>query len=91
MFVLRAVEFVHLPKVRAMERKKEGGSGKGSERESQGGEEGGETGREEDQAGKLCQPIRGALRSCRRRSREPGARRSAEASLGLSEDGSSVP
>lgn len=52
-----------------------GGSGKGSlGQESQGGEEGGETARGEDQADRLCQPIRGALRSCRRPSRgAPGS------------------
>lgn len=45
--------------------------------------------RGEDQADRLCQPIRGALRGCRRPSR--GARGSEErgAESGLSEDGSS--
>lgn len=81
MTLLRGLKGVHsvchrigaAPKVRMMEgEKKEGGRGKSSGQESQGGEEGGETGRGEDQADRRRQPIRGALRGCRRRSRGAG-------------------
>lgn len=56
--------------------------GEGSREESQKDEEGGETGRAEHQADRRCQPITGALRSCRDRAWEPRAGGARSPSLG---------
>lgn len=58
-------------------------------RESQRAEEGGETARAQHQADKSCQPIRGALRSCRDPAWEPGAGGAWSPSLGSPRTGSS--